>query len=83
MVWEVSGSVRIPVIGLGGISSSTDALEFMMAGATAVQIGTTLFRNPLAGERIVNGMSEWLSERGIESVREITGMARMVNGFDR
>ncbi|MGE5485369.1 MAG: dihydroorotate dehydrogenase [Ignavibacteriales bacterium] len=79
MVWEVCGAVRIPVIGLGGICTARDALEFMMAGAAAVEVGTALFRNPLAGEEIVNGIRDWLREQDIGSVREVIGMARVVN----
>ncbi|MGE5541622.1 MAG: dihydroorotate dehydrogenase [Bacillota bacterium] len=79
MVWEVCGAVHIPVIGLGGICTARDALEFMMAGAAAVEVGTALFRNPLAGEEIVNGIRDWLHEQDISSVREVTGVARVVN----
>ncbi len=73
MVWQVANAVRIPVIGIGGIMSATDALEFMLAGATAVQVGTASFVNPGAAQEIAEGMEKWLSERGISDVKSMTG----------
>lgn len=73
MVHEVSKAVNIPVIGLGGISNGIDAIEFMMAGATAVQIGTINFVNPLAGKEIISEMESFCVEQGIKDIREIIG----------
>lgn len=73
MVWEVARSVSIPVIGIGGIETAEDALEFMLAGATAVQIGTANFINPRASEEVVDGIGEYVQEKGLDSVRELIG----------
>lgn len=78
MVYEVAGAVRIPVIGIGGIAHWRDAVEFLMAGATAVQVGTANFMNPLAIPQIQDGLEAWLVEKGIADVREIIGAARVV-----
>ncbi len=77
MVYEVVGAVSIPVIGIGGISDWRDALEFLMAGATAVQVGTANFVNPMAIPEVIGGLSAWLSDRGVADVREIIGCARV------
>ena len=74
MVHEVSKAVNIPVIGLGGISTAEDAIEFMMAGASAIQIGTINFNNPLAGKEIVEGMKNFLIKEGIKDITEIIGI---------
>jgi dihydroorotate dehydrogenase (NAD+) catalytic subunit len=76
MVWQVAGAVDVPVIGCGGISSATDALEFLMAGATAVQVGTATFRNPLAPVEVVEGIERFLRDEGIDDVTELIGAAR-------
>jgi len=73
MVWQVARAVKLPVIGIGGIMSATDALEFMLAGATAVQVGTASFVNPGAAQEIAEGMEQWLAERGIADVRSVIG----------
>lgn len=73
MVHEVSKVVNIPVIGLGGISSGVDAIEFMMAGATAIQIGTVNFANPMAGKEIIEEMEAFLKSQGIKDINEIIG----------
>lgn len=73
MVWQVAKAVKLPVIGIGGIMSSTDALEFMLAGATAVQVGTASFVNPAAAQEIAEGMEQWLAERGIADIRSLIG----------
>ncbi|HEY4745782.1 MAG TPA: dihydroorotate dehydrogenase, partial [Desulfuromonadaceae bacterium] len=62
-----------PVIGIGGIMTATDALEFILAGATAVQVGTASFINPSAAQEIAEGMEKWLMENGVESVRSLIG----------
>ena len=74
MVHEVSKNVDIPVIGLGGISNWQDAIEFIMAGATAIQIGTVNFSNPLAGKEIIKGIEEFLIREGIKDINEIIGI---------
>jgi dihydroorotate dehydrogenase (NAD+) catalytic subunit len=70
MVYEVSKTVEIPVIGLGGIASGKDAIEFMMAGASAIQIGTINFVNPMAGKEIIEEMEAFLKEQGIKDIIE-------------
>ncbi|MGG7058476.1 dihydroorotate dehydrogenase [Clostridium nigeriense] len=73
MVHEVSKAVNIPVIGLGGISNGQDAIEFMMAGASAVQIGTINFVNPMAGKEIIDEMEVFCKEQGVKDINEIVG----------
>lgn len=74
MVYEVAKAVDIPVIGLGGISNGLDAIEFMMAGASAIQIGTINFVNPMAGKEIIEEMENFLKEQGIKDINEIVGI---------
>lgn len=74
MVYEVAKAVDIPVIGLGGISNGLDAIEFMMAGARAIQIGTINFVNPMAGKEIIEEMENFLKEQGIKDINEIVGI---------
>ena len=76
MVHEVSKAVAIPVIGLGGISNGRDAIEFMMAGASAIQIGTINFVNPMAGKEIIEEMEAFCLEQGIKDINEIVGCIR-------
>ena len=76
MVWQAVGAVNIPVIGLGGISTGKDALEFIMAGAAAVQVGTANFLDPCACTRIVAEMADWMQAHGVHSLDEIRGCAR-------
>ncbi len=73
MVWQVSRAVKLPIIGIGGITSATDALEFMLAGATAVQIGTANFISPGIAQKIVQDMERYLVENGIKDVKELIG----------
>ncbi|MBB6696204.1 dihydroorotate dehydrogenase [Clostridium algidicarnis] len=77
MVYEVSSKVNIPVVGIGGIASTEDALEFIMAGATAVQIGTANFYNPRVGIEVVNGIHKYMKEEGIKDLSEIRGIAQI------
>lgn len=77
MVYQVANSVQIPVIGIGGIESTEDALEFMLAGATAVQIGTANFVNPRASEDVVDGIGAYVIEEGLTSIREMIGALEM------
>ncbi len=74
MVWQVAKAVSIPVIGLGGIMTASDALEFIMAGATAVQLGTANFVNPDASVRVLDGIAEFCERKGIKSLSEIRGI---------
>lgn len=76
MVWQVTSAVEIPVIGMGGISSARDAIEFLMAGASAVAIGAANFTNPLVCPETVYGISAYLAENGFASVKEIVGLAK-------
>ena len=76
MVWQVASAVKLPVVGLGGISSWQDAIEMMMAGATAIQVGTALFADPLTPIKIIEGLSRWLDEQGIKDINEIVGSVR-------
>ena len=73
MVWQVAKAVNIPIIGIGGIISATDALEFLLVGATAVQVGTASFLDPSAAQTIARDMEHYLSERGISDVKKLIG----------
>jgi dihydroorotate dehydrogenase (NAD+) catalytic subunit len=75
MVHEVSKAVRIPVVGMGGILRAEDAVEFMMAGATAVQVGTASYADPRAVENIANGLKRWCAGHGVAEVSSLTGSA--------
>ena len=74
MVWQVAKAVNIPVIGLGGISSAKDAIEFLMAGATAIEIGTANFLDPAVSIKVRDGINDWLDAHGCKSVEEIIGV---------
>lgn len=73
MVWQVAGAVTIPVVGMGGISSPEDAIEFMLAGATAIQIGTASFVDPQITIKVIQGIKEYMENNGFSSVKELTG----------
>ncbi len=73
MVWQTAKAVKIPVIGLGGICSATDAVEFLLAGASAVQIGTANFIDPSISEKVIDGIEDYLNRHGFTSVQEIIG----------
>lgn len=73
MVHSVCKAVKIPVIGIGGIQTVNDVIEFIMAGATAVQIGTVNFTNPLIGKELVNGLTQFCIDEGIDTLEEIRG----------
>ncbi len=77
MVWEVANGVSVPVIGIGGIMNHRDALEFLIAGARAVQVGTANFINPAATVEIIEGIEKFLSENGIERIGEIIGSLKV------
>lgn len=73
MVYDVARAVKIPVVGMGGISSATDAIEFLMAGATAIEIGTANFIDPAVTIKVRDGINDWLDKHGCKSVEEIIG----------
>ena len=73
MVWQASQKVKIPIVGLGGISTWQDAVEMLLAGATALQIGTVLFIDPYAPVKIAEGLANYMDENGIQSFSELTG----------
>lgn len=77
MVYEVAHSVDIPVIGMGGISTANDAIEMMLAGACAVQIGAAMFSDPFAPIKIIDGMAKFMDDNGIKSTDEIIGAAKL------
>lgn len=76
MVWQAVGAVDVPVIGLGGITTGADALEFIMAGAAAVQVGTASFMDPRACGRITAEIGAWMDRHGVKDLSEIRGCAR-------
>ena len=75
MVWQVAHAVKIPVIGLGGLMTAEDAIEFLMAGATAIEVGTANFIDPCASVKIAEGINRWLDEQGVADVHDIIGAA--------
>lgn len=77
MVWQAVGAVDVPVIGLGGITTGADALEFIMAGATAVQVGTANFMDPRSCQRVTEEMAAWMDANGVKDLAEIRGCARL------
>ena len=76
MVWQVTEAVQIPVIGMGGISCAEDAVEFLLAGASAVAIGTANFVNPTVCPEVIAGLSEYLKRHQLRSVQELIGLAK-------
>jgi len=77
LVWEAAKAVRIPVIGMGGIQSSTDAIEFLIAGATAVAVGTANFYEPQTAFQVVEGIQEYMTRHRMTDVRELTGSLKL------
>ena len=73
MTWQVRRAVTIPIVGMGGIMTARDAMEFILAGATAVQVGTASFVNPRAAVDVAEGLALWLKERDLASIRELVG----------
>ena len=73
MVWQVAKAVNIPVVGLGGITNATDAIEFLLAGASAIEVGTANFMDPAVTGKIVDGINEYLDRHGFASVKDIIG----------
>lgn len=77
MVWQTANAVNIPVIGMGGVAKWQDAVELMLAGACAVQVGTANFTNPYAPLEIIDGLNDYCDENGIEKVSDITGKVQI------
>lgn len=73
MVWQVAKAVKVPVVGLGGIMNATDAIEFLLAGATAIELGTANFIDPAITVKVVDGINDYLDRHGFKSVQEIIG----------
>lgn len=73
MVWQVAKAVKLPIIGIGGIMNATDALEFILAGATAIQVGTASFINPGAAQKIAGDMEAWLIANGVADIKSLIG----------
>ena len=76
MVYQVANAVKLPIIGMGGIATAEDALEFILAGATAVSVGTANFRNPCAGAEIAAGIEAYMKEQKVEDIRELIGAVK-------
>ena len=74
MVWQVAKAVKIPVVGLGGIMTAEDAIEFLMVGATAIEIGTANFLDPGVTVKVIQGLNDWLDRHGCHSVNDIIGV---------
>jgi dihydroorotate dehydrogenase (NAD+) catalytic subunit len=73
MVWQVAKAVKIPVVGLGGISNATDAVEFMLAGASAIEIGTANFIDPAISVKVAEGLKFYCEGHGFERAADLTG----------
>jgi dihydroorotate dehydrogenase (NAD+) catalytic subunit len=78
MVWQVANAVKIPVIGIGGIMTTSDALEFLLAGASAVQIGTASFTDPQISVKILEGIEKYLIDKGFSDIKEIVGLINRI-----
>ena len=76
MVWEVYNAVKVPVVGMGGIYDSIYAIEMMMAGASAVQVGAAIFTDPVTPVYIVERVNQWLDDHGIHNVSELVGTVK-------
>jgi dihydroorotate dehydrogenase (NAD+) catalytic subunit len=76
LVYEVAGAVRVPVVGIGGITSAGDALEFIMAGASAIQVGTASFSNPKAPIEVLEGIEQFMAKEGVKDITELIGAGR-------
>ena len=77
MVWEAAKAVQIPILGLGGIAKAEDAVEFLLAGATAVQVGTASYADPRAVEKIAKGLTRWCQANDVANVSDLTGGLRL------
>ena len=76
MVWQVANEVKIPIVGMGGIASAEDAVEMMMAGASAVQVGAAIFSDPFVPVKIVDGLERWCTDNGVERLSDIIGTVK-------
>ena len=76
MVYEAAGAVGVPVIGCGGITTASDAIEFIMAGASAIQVGTAGFANPRAPLDVLEGIEQFMKKEGIKEIAELIGAGR-------
>ena len=76
MVWEVSGAVQIPVLGMGGVATAEDAAQLMLAGASAVAVGTACFADPYAPLKVRDGLAALAARQGLEQVSQLTGAVR-------
>jgi dihydroorotate dehydrogenase (NAD+) catalytic subunit len=83
MVWEAARAIKIPVIGMGGITTPEDAIEFLLAGATAVEVGTASYADPRAVERLARGLEHWCSSNNVERVTELTGSLQLNSSSER
>jgi len=77
MVWQVYNAIKIPIIGMGGIMNATDAIEFMLAGASAVQVGTAIFKDPFIPVQIVDGIKDYLERHNLKSARNLIGALQL------
>ena len=76
MVYTVAGAVDVPVIGVGGITTATDAIEFIMAGASAIQVGAASFANPRAPLDVLEGIEQFMAKEGVNDIAELIGVGR-------
>ena len=76
MVWQTAQAVSIPIIGMGGITTAEDAIEFLLAGASAFQIGSANFHNPYAAPQILAGLEQWCEKHGVKDIQELVGAAQ-------
>jgi dihydroorotate dehydrogenase (NAD+) catalytic subunit len=83
MVYQVAKAVKIPVVGIGGIMCARDALEFMMAGARAIQVGTASFTDPLAAVKVIDGLEEFCEAQGISDINSVVGSAVTADSADK
>ena len=74
MVWQVAKNVKIPVIGMGGIMNASDAIEFILAGASAVQVGTASFIDPMTSVKVLEGLEDYMVKKGFSDIRELIGL---------
>lgn len=77
MVWQTSKAVQVPIIGMGGIASATDAIEFLLAGASAIQVGTYNFVDPSITETIVTGIEDYMHRHGIDDINQLVGALQL------
>jgi dihydroorotate dehydrogenase (NAD+) catalytic subunit len=81
MVYETACTVKIPILGMGGIVTADDAVEFLLAGATAVQVGTASYADPRAVERLARGLESWCKSHQVEKVSSLTGALEIPNNY--